>query len=198
MYIVVDARARRKRRQLSASSYYISNVNPYSSSYSPSSPLTYPSGSFYTGPDYGYGYPNQGNSGDQAYDGNFYGTGVGPYGPANSYNTNNNQYLYGASQSYLYPNLGSTYGSGQYGSSLYDYGAAGFNNQYANWNQGNMGQYYTGGTGNGLSNTGFYWYRKSPNVPFQGRPVNTNGRNPMGSSPPVPFGNLPPGRSPGI
>jgi hypothetical protein len=192
VYIVVDARARRKRRQLSSSSYYISNINPYSSSYSSNTPLTYPSGSFYSNPGYGYGYPNQGYSGDQAYNTNYYGTGMSQYGSTYS-NNYNNQIPYGTSQTYQYPNLGSTYGSGLYGSNLDGYGPGGFNNQYANWNQGNSAQYYTGGTGSGLSNTGFYWYRKSRNPPFQGRSVDNINSNPIGPNPPVPFGNLPPG-----
>ncbi|CAF3957940.1 unnamed protein product [Adineta steineri] len=178
---IVDARALRKRRQLSSSSYYISNINPYSSSYNPSVPLTYPSGSFYSGPSYGYGYPNQGTSGDQYYNTNYYGAGLGQYSPT---------YSSGVGQTYQYQNLGSTYGSG-----LNGYGPTGFNNQYANWNQGNSNQYYTGGTGNGLVNTGYYWNRKSGNIPFQGPPMDN--RNLMEPDPRVFIENSPPNRPPG-
>ena len=168
----VDARSRRKRRQLSASSYYISNVNPYSTSYNPTAPLTYPSGSYYSAP--GYGYPNTGYSSDRPYDSTAYGSG---------YNT---QYPYGSSQTYQFQNLGSTYGSGFYQgdtSGLYGYAMAGFNNQYPNWNQGNSIQYYTGGTGTGLTNTGYTWYRSAFNNPSQ-RGVAPGGVGPMpGSNP---------------
>lgn len=179
--IVVDARARRKRRQLSSSSYYISSVNPYSSSYNPSAPLTYPSGSYYSAP--GYGYPNTGYSGDVTYNSDY-------YSPDSSLSA---LYLSGSSQTYQYPNLGSTYGSGtyaQYASPLYAYGPPGFNNQYPNWNQGNGYQYYTGGTGAGLTNTGYVWYRSLGGGAFRGRA----GDNFVGNSigPNLPVGQNPP------
>lgn len=186
--IYVDARSRRKRRQLSASSYYISNVNPYSTSYNPTAPLTYPSGSYYSAP--GYGYPNTGYSSDRPYDSTAYGTG---------YNT---QYPYGSSQVYQYQNLGSTYGSGLYSadpSGLLGYALPGFNNQYPNWNQGNSIQYYTGGTGTGLTNTGYTWYRSGLNNPAL-RGVAPTGTGPIPGNipelnPPLPP-NLPPGFNP--
>lgn len=46
-----------------------------------------------------------------------------------------------------------------YGNNFYGYAPGGFNNRFPNWNQGNSAQYYTGGTGSGLSNTLNYWYR---------------------------------------
>ncbi|CAF1647959.1 unnamed protein product [Rotaria magnacalcarata] len=186
-----DARARRRRRQLSSASYYISDINPYSNSYSPTAPLTYPSGSYYNGPN--YGYQNMGVTGDQPmYSAdnsgvqNQYGAGY----PSN-YN-NNNQYPFGTNQNYQLPNLGSTYGSGlygAYGTLSYGYAPVGFNNQYPNWQQGNIAQYYTGGTGSGLSNPGFQWYRKFRNVPFQGQLNENFNRKPMGPNPQLPMGN---------
>lgn len=137
------------------------NINPYSPNFNPNAPLTYASGSFYSAPS--YGYPNTGYSADQPYNSNQYVVGVNPYGlPI----TNTGQNAIGSSQTYQYPNLGSTYGSG-----LYGYGLPGFNNQYPNWMQGNSHQYYTGGTGNGLTNSGYYWYGKSANGPFDDRTV---------------------------
>ena len=175
----MDARSRRKRRQLSSASYYISNVNPYSSSYNPTVPLTYPSGSYYSAP--GYGYPNQGYSGDRYYDQNYGDTGSSQYGSA---------YPYGLNQLYQLQNLGSTYGSGSYipyVPGLTGYGIAGSNTLYPNWNQGNSLQYFTGGTGTGLVSTGYPWYR-SLQIPYQG-PV---GENPTGQDPSTGM-NLPPG-----
>ncbi len=182
-FIVVDARSRRKRRQISSSSYYISNINPYSSSFNPSVPLTYPSGSFYSAPS--YGYPNTGYSGDVTYNSNYYGDGWNQYGTGypSSY-----QYQYGIGQNYQYPNFGSTYGSGLYGtyqSSLDNYGPVGFNNQFPNWNQGNMAQYFTGGTGSGLTNTGYYWYKSLRNVPFQGRSGDNSDGTLVGQNQPI-------------
>ena len=184
----MDARARRKRRQLSSASYYISNINPYSTSYNPAVPLTYPSGSYYTAP--GYGYPNTGYSSDRPYDPTLYNAALNQYGLG---------VPYGSSQ---LQNLGSTYGSGFYGPyvpGLTGYGMAGFNNQYPNWNQGNSNQYFTGGTGTGLVNTGYTWYRSLRNSPFQGqqgdnsiRPHLPPGSNaPIGMNPPF-QPNLPP------
>ncbi len=167
----MDARSRRKRRQLSSASYYISNINPYSSSYDPTAPLTYPSGSFYSAP--GYGYPNTGYSGDRPYDSNYYDYGYNQYGSA---------YPYGSGQNYQFQNLGSTYGSGQYMQyvpGLTGYAIAGSNTLYPNWNQGNNYQYYTGGTGSGLVNTGYPWYRSLHNIPFQGQ----GGEDPSGQNP---------------
>jgi hypothetical protein len=169
----VDARSHRKRRQLSSASYYISNVNPYSSSYDPTVPLTYPSGSYYSAP--GYGYPNTGYSGDRPYDPNYSDMGSYQY---------DSSYPYGLGQAYQFQNLGSTYGSGQYMPyvpGLTGYGIAGSNTLYANWNQGNNYQYYTGGTGTGLVNTGYPWYRSRQNIPYQGQV----GENPAGQNPPI-------------
>ena len=166
----MDARTRRKRRQLSSASYYISNINPYSTSYNPAVPLTYPSGSFYTAP--GYGYPNTGYSSDRPYDPALYNAALNQYGLGLPYGTSQLQ------------NLGSTYGSGFYSGpyvpGLTGYSIAGFNNQYPNWNQGNSYQYYTGGSGTGLTNTGYTWYRSLRNSPFQGRP----GDGPIGPNQP--------------
>ncbi|UJR36297.1 hypothetical protein I4U23_029026 [Adineta vaga] len=182
----IDARSRRKRRQISGSSYYISNVKPYASSFSLTAPLTYPSGSFYSSP--GYGYSNTGYSTDQLYNTNNYVTGVNPYGIPVTYNS---QYSYGTGQAYQYPNLGSAYGSG-----LYGYGIAGFNNQYPNWMQGNSQQYYTGGTGSGLTNTGYYWNRRSQNIPFGDQNVNNMEGLPFDPNLPISPANLPPNRLP--
>jgi len=92
-------------------------------------------------------------------------------------------------QTYQFQNLGSTYGSGAYSpylSPLYGYGPMGFNNQYPNWNQGNSIQYYTGGTGSGLTNTGYYWYRSAlRNIPPQGRSGDSLNNNPVGSNSPI-------------
>ena len=165
----MDARARRKRRQLSAASYYISDIDPYSNPYSSTEFLTYPSGSYYSAPD--YGYPNTGYSGDRPFDPNYYANNLNQY--ASSYSSNNyNQYPYGTGQVYEYPTLGSAYGSGlygPYGSLLNSYAPTGFNVRYPNWQQGNIDQYYTGGTGSGLSDTGYYWYRSPRRVPPQSR-----------------------------
>ena len=79
---MVDARARRKRRQLSSSSYYISSINPYAGSIG-SVALTYPSGSYYSAPS--YGYPDTGYSSSQYYDSNYYGAGLNQYGQGNLY-----------------------------------------------------------------------------------------------------------------
>ncbi|CAF2552510.1 unnamed protein product [Rotaria sp. Silwood2] len=186
--IVVDARVRRKRRQLSSASYYISDVNPYSGSYSPSSPLTYPSGSYYNAPNYGTSYT--GYNGDQSAYTNYYGTGLSQYGPAYP-SDYNNQYPSGISQTYEFPNLGSTYGSGlygAYGTLSYGYAPTGFNNRYPNWQQGNIDQYYTGGTGSGLILPNYQWYRSFRNVPFQGRSGDSVNRNSVGLNSPVPSG----------
>jgi len=82
-------------------------------------------------------------------------------------------------------------------SNLYGYGPTGFNNLYPNWMQGNSNQYYTGGTGSGLSNPGYYWYRSLRNMPAQGPPGNNLGNNPAGLNPPIgrnpPVGRNPPG-----
>ena len=98
-------------------------------------------------------------------------------------------YPYGASPVAQFQNLGSTYGSGSYMPyvpGLTGYGMAGFNNQYPNWNQGNMNQYYTGGTGSGLTNTGYTWYRSRQNIPLQGPPGNDfQGNPPMGMNPSI-------------
>jgi hypothetical protein len=202
--VVIDARARRKRRQISSASYYISNVNPYSSSFDPTAPLTYSSGSYYSAPS--YGYPNTGYSGDQPYR-DYNGNGVSEYSPGYAFNYNS-QYPSGSSQTtYQFPNFGSTYGSGLYGNGVYgnglygnalsNYAAAGFNNQYPNWNQGNNYQYYTGGTGSGLSNTGYAWYRGLRNVPFRGQAGGIPPANPAGLNPPMPIRNPGPGNAPG-
>jgi hypothetical protein len=71
---------------------------------------------------------------------------------------------------------------------LYNYGPTGFNNNYPNWNQGNSYQYYTGGTGSGLSNTGYVWYRGLRNVPFQGRAGENPEGIPVEMNPPMPMG----------
>ncbi|CAF3648052.1 unnamed protein product [Rotaria sordida] len=184
--IVVDARVRRKRRQLSSASYYISDVNPYSGSYSPSSPLTYPSGSYYNAPN--YGYSNTGYNGDQPDITNYYANDLSQYGPVYPPNYNM-QYPLGPSQPYELPNLGSAYGSGlygAYGTLQYGYGATGFNNRYPNWQQGNVAQYFTGGTGSGLVLPNYQWYRSNRNVPFQGRSGDGRDRNSIGLNPPVP------------
>jgi hypothetical protein len=142
--------------------------------------LTYPSGSYYSAP--GYGYPNTGYSGDRPYDPNYFDTGSNQYGSS---------YPYGSGQLYQLQNLGSTYGSGSYlpyVPGLTGYGIAGSNTLYPNWNQGNSFQYYTGGTGTGLVNTGYPWYRSLQNIPYQG----AVGENPSGHDPSTGM-NLPPG-----
>ncbi|CAF3360825.1 unnamed protein product [Rotaria sp. Silwood1] len=181
----VDSRARRKRRQLSSASYYISDVSPYSGSYSPSSPLTYPSGSYYNAPN--YGNLNTGYNGNQPPYMNYYGSDLSQYGPGYSSDFNN-QYPFGTSQTYEFPNLGSTYGSGlygAYGTLSYGYAPTGFNNRYPNWEQGNINQYFTGGTGSGLIPPNYQWYRSFRNVPFQGRSGGSLERNSNGPNLPV-------------
>lgn len=240
----MDGRARRKRRQLSSASYYISDVNPYSSSFSISAPLTYPSGSFYNSPN--YGYSNTGTTGDQPYYNtnnydagmNQYGAGMNQYGPGmnqygpgvNQYGTGMNQYGNGMNQygngmnqngmdmnqygtgmnqygptyssnynmqnpyqsgvqANEYPVLGSNFGSGLYGafgSLSYGYAPGGFNNRFPNWQQGNIAQYYTGGTGSGLTNTGDYWNRANRLRPFQRGPGNMLTGKSNGLSPSAP------------
>ena len=73
---------------------------------------------------------------------------------------------------------------------LTGYGMAGSNTLYPNWNQGNSLQYYTGGTGTGLVNTGYPWYRSLQNIPYQGAMGPTE--NPSGHDPSTGM-NLPPG-----
>jgi len=184
IYIVVDARSRRKRRQLSSSSYYISGVNPYSSAYNPANPLAYSSGSYYSAPS--YGYPNTGYGADRPIESPYQHTeftGLSQYLPTYTFST-----PYASSQTDQYQNLGSTFGSGFYPphmmSGLWGYQIPGFNNNYPNWSQGNSAQYYTGGTGSGLANSGYYWYRSLRNPPpFQGQAGNNFGANPVGPNP---------------
>lgn len=216
---VVDARVRRRRRQLSSASYYISDVNPYSSSYSPTAPLTYPSGSFYNAPS--YGYPGVGISADQpVYSADQSNIGMNQYNQqyANNYNNqqypnnynnqqypnnynnqqyqnnyNNQQYSLGSSQNYELPSLGSTYGSGLYGgygSLSYGYAPMGFNVRYPNWQQGNSFEYYTGGTGSGLIVPNYQWYRKFRNGQAQPRSGDSVDQKSDGSNPPASNGNL--------
>ncbi|CAF1683339.1 unnamed protein product [Adineta ricciae] len=170
---LIDARSRRKRRQVSGSSSYSATV-----------PFTYPSGSFYSAP--GYGYTNGAYSSDLPYDTNYRVTGVDPYGVPVTYNT---QYSYGTGTPYQFPNLGSTYGSGLWGFSI-----PGFNNQYPNWNQGNSHQYFTGGTGTGLTNNGYYWFRRSQPIPFGDQPVPNVEGIPLNQNQPISTANRPPGK----
>ena len=98
---------------------------------------------------------------------------------------------------YQYPNFGSAYGSGLYGTNFLNYAPSGFSNQNPNWNQGNYYQYYTGGTGTGLTNPGYGWYRSLRNSPFQGQ----GGNRPQGILPalipPRPIGRPGPVNAPG-
>ena len=115
------------------------------------------------------------------YDSSYYGYGVNPSIPT---------YSVGTGQNYQFPTFGSAYGSGLYGPSLDGYAPLGFNNRYPNWNQGNSNQYYTGGTGTGLSNPGYDWYRSFRPEQAGGSPV-ANPHAPMGR--PMP-GGFPPGK----
>ena len=85
-------------------------------------------------------------------------------------------------------------------SDLYGYGPSGFNNRQPNWNQGNSLQYYTGGSGNGLSNSYSSWLRSLQMSPFQGRPNELPGDRfdgyAMGPNPLMPIGQPPPMGSP--
>lgn len=150
---LVDARARRKRRQLS--SYYGSGSYPYSNTYYGSSNYN-PAGSFYGG-----SYPNSAYGTGNYYSGGLYGSGgmnqYGQYPNNNMYGYNNQnlygsnyQYPYGSNSNYMYPNLGSNYNSGQYGA--YGLNTYGYGNQYGSgYYQGNP-WYRVSKTGAGASN----------------------------------------------
>ena len=80
-------------------------------------------------------------------------------------------------------NTNMQYPNTYYGNNLYGYGPGGFNNRFPNWNQGNYAQYYTGGTGSGLSNTLNYWYRSLRPSASSG-PIMNNQMGPMMMAPP--------------
>lgn len=85
----VDGRARRKRRQYSSASYYLAGVAPYANPNVDPGSLTYPSGSFYDSPGYGYTNPEYGAN--PAYTGNQYNTGLNQY--AQQYPYNNRKFM---------------------------------------------------------------------------------------------------------